>query len=219
MLIKEVSEDIAVIVVNNNKVPNFPLKKALWNVCGSCSHYKTLAMGMFFWSCSSCCSPHGNGFALFAFYFIFIFFFSCMVPSVHLNLAGLLLLDLLLLRGQGEITALLAFSSSLSSACCRHGAICGTFRFPGERWRMWNSDISKTFRHPALPLTATEGPEVPCIPVLGPPTADRHLSHHILSTILVCRHLNTSRSVWHDFAPSSALVRPLLKSVRVTALN
>lgn len=75
MLIKEVSEDIAVIVVNNNKVPNFPLKKALWNVCGSCSHYKTLAMGMFFWSCSSHCSPHGNGFALFAFYFIFIYFF------------------------------------------------------------------------------------------------------------------------------------------------
>lgn len=32
MLIKEISEDLAVIIINNNKVPNFPLKKALWKV-------------------------------------------------------------------------------------------------------------------------------------------------------------------------------------------
>jgi len=29
-LIKEISEDLAVIVINNNKGPNFPLTKELW---------------------------------------------------------------------------------------------------------------------------------------------------------------------------------------------
>lgn len=71
MLIKEISEDIAVIIIN--KVP-VSLWKRHWkrdriNFWASCSHCKILTMEMLCWSSSSQCSPIGYGFAFPIFFF------------------------------------------------------------------------------------------------------------------------------------------------------
>lgn len=53
MLIKEISEDLTVIIINNNKVPNFPLKKALWKGWNQfLGHLQTLQISQQ-WRCSA----------------------------------------------------------------------------------------------------------------------------------------------------------------------
>lgn len=208
MLIKEISEDIAVIIIN--KVP-VSLWKRHWkrdriNFWASCSHCKILTMEMLCWSSSSQCSPIGYGFA----FPIFFFPLGSTICRLEFGLISLRLAE----GSRKKITPLPPFSSNLKHCMLQaQRCLCYVQVTQGTMQAMKHNDISKTFGHPTLPLTATEVPHTPCIPISCPPAADRHLWPHIMPTMSVLhRYLNSSPAVWHDFRPSNTLVRPLLKA-------
>lgn len=52
MLIKEISEELAVIIINNNKVLNFPLKKSSWKEGNKFLGQLQLLQDLQQWRCS-----------------------------------------------------------------------------------------------------------------------------------------------------------------------
>lgn len=143
--------------------------------------------------------------------FLFFFFFFT-TPRLEF---GLTCLGPPLAEGsRKKITPLPAFSSNLKH-CMLQAQRCLWYVqvTRGTMQAMKHNDVSRTSECPTLPLTATEVPHTPCIPISCPLAADRQLWSYVMPTMPVLhRYLNSSPAVWHDFTHSNALIRPLLKA-------
>lgn len=190
MLIKEISEELAVIIINNNKVLNFPLKKSSWKEWNKFLGQLQLLQDLQQWGClcwfsGSYCSPCHCRFAflLKCFWFFFLDSTSCRLvfglPSpLRSPVAGDVSGAKHILAGSFQQPRALpaegmefptAFLSYLVSTIG-----CGT------RWH------SKHLQASHLAFSCQE------LPISLPPTIARHLWPHVLSMMSMCRHLNSS---------------------------
>lgn len=158
MLIKEISEDLTVIIINNNKVPNFPLKKALWKGWNRfLGQLQTLHISQQ-WSYSAAppaITAHLTGADLLLVLHIFSVFLIWMVlwpafPFWSSSWRGYI---------KGKTHPCWHFSAARSTACYGHRAPSSIFELPGEQRRLWNT---VTFKRPssATPWRAFLTPHV-----------------------------------------------------------